>query len=240
VFAVDQSVGPGFGHFVHVRKRQRAGALQDAVAWARRAGACAPSWTAVALHRFWEGASAASSFGLTGKPLIFLLALFCTFAVSAQTNVATPTFTPASGASVPTNVTMTCATPGAVIYYALDGSLPTNSSVLYTGAVHLASASTVRAVGFTNGWTPSASGVAYYGPPAAPANAQVTRSVSTSSPAAPVVTFNVVPGASASCVAVTDRCRRVWPQRVCRWAATTLPATTSWSGGRSSEQLRGF
>ena len=187
MFTVDQSVGLGFGQFVNVRKRQRAGALQDAVAWAGRVGA------------------SASSFGLAGKPLIFLPALFCTLAVAAQTNVATPVFTPASGASVPTNVTMTCATPGAVIYYTLDGSLPTNSSsTLYTGAVHLVSASTVRAVGFTNGWTPSASGVAYYGAPAAPANAQVTRSVNTSSPTAPVVTFSVTPGSGASCVAVTE------------------------------------
>ena len=37
------------------------------------------------------------------------------------------------------------------------------NSTLYTGAVYLASASTVRAVAFTNGWTPSAASVAYYG-----------------------------------------------------------------------------
>ena len=101
---------------------------------------------------------------------------------SAPPQVATPTFTPGSGASVPTNVTISCATTGAVIYYTLDGSLPTQASTLYTGAVYLASASTVRAVGFTNGWTPSAASVAYYGPPAIPAAAQVTRSVNTNTP----------------------------------------------------------
>ncbi len=118
--------------------------------------------------------------------------------------VATPTFTPASGSNVPVNVTISCATAGAAIYYTLDGSRPTTSSLLYTGAVYLASASTVIAVAFTNGWTPSAEGVAYYGPPVATANAQVTRSVNTNSPTAPVVTFSVTPGTNASCVTVTE------------------------------------
>src|ERR1035441_5915329 len=123
---------------------------------------------------------------------------------TAPPQVVPPTFAPVSGASVPTNVTISCATTGAVIYYTLDGSLPTQASTLYTGAVYLASASTVRAVGFTNGWTPSAASVAYYGPLVAPAAAQVTRSVNTNPPTAPVVTFSVVPGTNATCVAVTE------------------------------------
>jgi hypothetical protein len=118
--------------------------------------------------------------------------------------VATPTFLPASGSNVPVNVTISCATAGASVYYTLDGSLPTQTSMLYSNAVNLASAGTIRAVAFTNGWTPSAAAVAYYGPPAATANAQVTRSVNTNSPTAPVVTFSVVPGTNASCVAVTE------------------------------------
>jgi hypothetical protein len=118
--------------------------------------------------------------------------------------VAAPTFSPASGGNVPVNVAISCSTPGAAIYFTTNGSLPTQSSTLYTGAVYLASASTIRAVAFTNGWTPSPASVAYYGPPAAPVNAQVTRTVNTSSPNAPVVTFSVTPGTGASCVAVTE------------------------------------
>jgi len=123
---------------------------------------------------------------------------------SPPPQVATPSFTPPSGATVPTNVTISCATPGAVIYYTLDGSLPTQSSMLYTVPVYLASASVVRAAAFTNGWTPSVASVAYYGPPAAPVNAQVTQTVDTNSPTAPVVTFSVTPGTNASCIAVTE------------------------------------
>ena len=118
--------------------------------------------------------------------------------------MAAPFFLPASGTNVPVSVTVTDATPGAVIYYTLDGSLPTQGSLLYTGKVSLVTASVIRAVAFTNGWTPSVASVAYYGPPAVPANAQVARGINTSSPTAPVVTFSVTPGASAHCVAVTE------------------------------------
>jgi hypothetical protein len=123
---------------------------------------------------------------------------------TAPPQVAPPTFAPASGASVPTNVTISCTTTGAVIYYTLDGSLPTQSSTLYTGKVSVVTASVMRAVGFTNGWTPSVASVAYYGLPAVTANAQVSRSVNTNIPAAPLVTFSVTPGTNANCVAVTE------------------------------------
>jgi len=123
---------------------------------------------------------------------------------SAPPQVATPTFSPVSGGNVPVNVAISCATPGAAIYYTLDGSAPMETSTLYSNAVNLASAGTIRAVAFTNGWTPSAAAVAYYGPPAATSNAQVTRTVNTSSPTAPVVTFSVTPGAGATCVGMTE------------------------------------
>jgi hypothetical protein len=118
--------------------------------------------------------------------------------------VATPVFTPGSGGNVPVSVTITDATPGAVIYYTLNGPLPTQSSVLYTGPIPLSSAGVLWAAAFTNGWTPSASSVAYYGPLAATANAQVTRSVVNNASTAPVVTFTVVPGTNANCVAVME------------------------------------
>ena len=135
---------------------------------------------------------------------IVVASIFSNGVPTEPPQVAAPEFTPASGGNLPANVTVSCATPGAVIYYTLDGSLPTVSSTLYTGPFYLAVPSTVRAVAFTNGWTPSVSSVAYYGPPAATANAQVTRSVDTTYPAAPVVTFSVTPGAGASCVAVME------------------------------------
>jgi hypothetical protein len=125
-------------------------------------------------------------------------------ALSPPPQVATPIFTPGSGSNVPVNLEISCTTTNAEIYYTLDGTLPTTNSLLYTNAVNLTNASTVRAVAFTNGFTPSVAALAYYGPPAAAANAQVTRSVDTSSLTAPVVTFTLVPGTNAACLAVIE------------------------------------
>ena len=108
--------------------------------------------------------------------------------VGAPSQVAMPVFSPVSGSAVPTNVTISCATPGAAIYYTLDGSLPARNSTPYSGAIHLAGVSTIRAVAFTNGWIPSAVAVAFYGPPVTAVNAVVRRSLNTTSPQAPVVT----------------------------------------------------
>jgi hypothetical protein len=118
--------------------------------------------------------------------------------------VATPVLLPAMASNLPVSVTITDATPGAVIYYTLDGSLPTQGSALYTGPVPLAAAGLLRAAAFTNGWTPSAAVTAYYGPPAAPADAQVARSVTGNSTVAPVVSLTVTPGTNANCVAITE------------------------------------
>jgi hypothetical protein len=49
---------------------------------------------------------------------------------SGPPQVSTPTFSPLSGVSTPTNVTISCTTTGAVIYYTLDGSLPTAAVIL--------------------------------------------------------------------------------------------------------------
>ena len=118
---------------------------------------------------------------------------------SVPPQVAMPIFAPASGSNVPVDVTLSCGTTGAVIYYTLDGSLPSQASTLYTGAVHLASASAVRARAFTNGWTPSVASVAYYEGPLPSADIGVARSVGTNPPTAPVVSFTVTPATNATC-----------------------------------------
>ena len=118
--------------------------------------------------------------------------------------VATPVFAPVSGSSVPANVTITCATASAAIYYTLDGSVPTTASLLYTGALYMVEASVVRAQAFTNGWTPSVASVASYGPPLPPADLALTRSVSTNPPYAPAVSLTATPGTNAACWAVEE------------------------------------
>ena len=63
--------------------------------------------------------------------------------------VATPVFTPDGGGFMgETDVTITCATDGATIYYTLDGTKPTKSSTLYEGAIHLDATTTIKAIAY--------------------------------------------------------------------------------------------
>ena len=63
-------------------------------------------------------------------------------------NVATPVISPNGGFVYAASqaVTITCATPGASIYYTTDGSTPTAESTAYTDAISLSATTTVKAI----------------------------------------------------------------------------------------------
>jgi hypothetical protein len=62
---------------------------------------------------------------------------------------ATPVLSLASGTyATAQSVTISDATPGASIYYTLDGSNPTTSSTLYTGAITVSATETIKAAAF--------------------------------------------------------------------------------------------
>ena len=71
---------------------------------------------------------------------------------------AAPAFEPASGTRFypSTNVTISCATEGASIYYTLDGSDPTDSSSLYDGPIVLEATTTIKARAYMQDMDPSA------------------------------------------------------------------------------------
>lgn len=69
-------------------------------------------------------------------------------------SVAAPVITPATGTyHEAQTVEITCATPGAAIYYTTDGTTPTTSSTLYTAPFEVSSTTTVTAIAVSNGLT---------------------------------------------------------------------------------------
>ena len=83
--------------------------------------------------------------------------------VSGKQTVATPEFNVASGAvDGGTEVTITCATEGAKIYYTTDGSDPTASSTEYTAAISVTAAVTLKAIAVKDGMNDSAVASASY------------------------------------------------------------------------------
>jgi clostripain len=72
------------------------------------------------------------------------------------TKVATPVISPEEG-SYPENieVSLSCVTPDATIYYTTDGSVPTSSSTLYTNSFTLDHDATVKAIALKSGLSDS-------------------------------------------------------------------------------------
>ena len=102
-------------------------------------------------------------------------------ATSSATNVvATPIFSvPTSVIYAPTNVSITCSTPGASIYYTTDGTTPTQSSTLYTTPIAITSAMTLKAKAFLTGYTESFVASATYSFPVEVANIAAFKAANT-------------------------------------------------------------
>src|ERR1019366_7794379 len=82
---------------------------------------------------------------------------------TATGTVATPTFSVAAGTYTSVqSVTISDSTVGASIYYTTNGSTPTASSTLYSGAISVGTSETINAIGVDTGDTSSAVATATY------------------------------------------------------------------------------
>jgi hypothetical protein len=111
-----------------------------------------------------NGAKTVSSLTLPNNSYVSVLAVDLTPAPKATPTAATPTFSPAAGSYSSSTVTVSLAdaTPGATIYYTLDGSTPSTSSAKYSAALTLSASTTVQAIAVASGYNNSAVGSATY------------------------------------------------------------------------------
>lgn len=86
-----------------------------------------------------------------------------TYTINKPDTVSAPVFTPAAGTYYGNlNVTLTCSTSNATIRYTTDGTNPTASSKVYTGAIALTATTTVKAYATASGLKDSAVATAVY------------------------------------------------------------------------------
>ena len=98
------------------------------------------------------------------------------FSIVSYTPVAaTPTITPNGGAyATSVSVSLACATPGAAIYYTVDGSAPTTSSSIYAAPFALSATATVKAKAVASGFSDSAVASASFSIGVPPGGVQAT------------------------------------------------------------------
>ena len=81
---------------------------------------------------------------------------------AAEGTVATPTFAPdASEITLDTGITISCETEGATIYYTTNGYAPSSASTLYTGAITITGAKTIKAIAVKKGMKKNSAQASY-------------------------------------------------------------------------------
>ena len=86
-----------------------------------------------------------------------------TLIIQGTTATATPAFTPPGGTYTSSqSVTIADATPGAAIYYTLDGTTPTTASQVYSAPIAITTNATLKSIAIAPGYTQSAVASATY------------------------------------------------------------------------------
>lgn len=91
------------------------------------------------------------------------MSIVVTYSGGGQETVATPTFSPTAGTYTETqNVTISCTTDGATIYYTTNGDTPTTSSSVYSTPIAISTTTTVKAMAVKSGMNNSSVATATY------------------------------------------------------------------------------
>jgi hypothetical protein len=120
-------------------------------------------------------------------------------------SLAPPEIDPPGSTSLPADVVLTCASPGAEIRYTLDGTVPDAGSALFEGPVAISSDTWVRARAFATNAFPSAIRNAHFEHAIAPPELTVARSASTNGTGQTVVTASVDGVSSDECWTYEER-----------------------------------
>ena len=117
------------------------------------------SFPSNATSRTWSGSVTSETFTASGTTSIATV----TVTYSGTATCATPTFLPVAGTYDQTqNVTISCATSGATIYYTTDGTTPTTSSSVYSSPIEVSSNTTIKAFAAKSGLSNSSVATAEY------------------------------------------------------------------------------
>ncbi|MCR5036770.1 MAG: chitobiase/beta-hexosaminidase C-terminal domain-containing protein [Bacteroidales bacterium] len=113
----------------------------------------------------WTGSSSApiviTNTASSGHARVKILSV--TYSTGGTSSVATPTFSPAAGTYTEAqNVTISCATTGATIYYTTNGDTPTTSSLVYSTPIAISTTTTVKAMAVKTGMDNSSVATATY------------------------------------------------------------------------------
>ena len=112
----------------------------------------------------WTGSSTSVTFtlGSSGQLQLNTLSVIVEGETPTPT-CATPTFSPAAGTySSAQDVTISCGTSGATIYYTTDGSTPTTSDAVYSTSINVSASTTIKAIAVKEGNNNSAVATAIY------------------------------------------------------------------------------
>ena len=87
----------------------------------------------------------------------------CDLTLTGLESVSPPVFEPGGCVVYPgTNVIISCATPGAVVHYTVDGATPDENSDVYSGPIEISSDTLLKARAFADGMNPSSVVAEFY------------------------------------------------------------------------------